>query len=302
MRLNAGKYAAAHAAFAPDALHDRAESVLRRMLDGDPHNAKALMSLGDVHRAKGDLTAAAAAYRRANEQRPSWRKTIWMAAMLGGERLPQAPPRGVWPAPFARITNFLTPAEHDCVLRTALARGDSFTAGKVGLALERRVRTSRRMALVAGRRACEDLAVWFVPKVRAVLPSVLTRLRLDRADPSRIDLEMTLYPDGGYGKPHQDPSPAAYRVQTPIAIYYFHRQPRMFSGGDLLLYDTDVETRSFCRASFSRIEPAANTIVFYPRSYFHEIAPVQCPTGEFADGRFSLNCLWPRWSGEGHID
>ena len=46
-------------------------------------------------------------------------------------------------------------------------------------------------------------------------------------------------------------------------VYYFHRQPRPFRGGDLLLYDTDRQAGNFEMGVFTRIEPLHNSIVFF---------------------------------------
>ena len=73
-------------------------------------------------------------------------------------------------------------------------------------------------------------------------------------------------------------------------IYYVHRQPRGFAGGELRLYDcleSDGERRAAAtpsRAS-SRI---SNRMVAFRSDEFHEAMPVRCPSGEFADSRFAV--------------
>ncbi len=58
----------------------------------------------------------------------------------------------------------------------------------------------------------------------------------------------------------------------------------------MLLYDTEVETGDFNACAFSRIEPAANSIVFHPGAYVHEITRVVCGTDRFTDARFAMTC------------
>ena len=40
---------------------------------------------------------------------------------------------------------------------------------------------------------------------------------------------------------------------------------------------------------FSRIEPAANSIVFYPGACAHEVIPVACEPDDFTAARLSVN-------------
>jgi Rps23 Pro-64 3,4-dihydroxylase Tpa1-like proline 4-hydroxylase len=42
--------------------------------------------------------------------------------------------------------------------------------------------------------------------------------------------------------------------------------------------------------AFVDIEPANDTLVFFPSWYPHEVLPVSCPSGRFEDSRFAINC------------
>ena len=68
-----------------------------------------------------------------------------------------------------------------------------------------------------------------------------------------------------------------------------HRRPRRFSGGDLLLYDTDVDAKTGHTGAFSRITPLRNGIIFFPSNCYHQVTPVQCETDDFEDARWVLN-------------
>ena len=125
---------------------------------------------------------------------------------------------------------------------------------------------------------------WLVSKLREALPKVSMLLRIDSLDLCRMSLTMVAHPDGGFGVRHRDLTPLL------LAICYFHRDPRPFTGGDLLLYDTEVETGRCSAPGFSRVEPIAGSIVFYPGYYAHEVVPVSCGQGEgdFAAARLSV--------------
>ena len=269
-----------------DKLHGRAEAMLRRTLALDPDNARALLRMIDIHRRRGDLAAALQLCRRLVRLDPGDRMARWLSAVLGGGKvLEQRPPR-FCPAPFVRIPDFLTPAEGKRLLTSALAKRERFVAATTGIGEHYKVRPARRIGLTADDLACRDVEPWLIPKVREVLPEVMARLRTEWFDPEQapLQLEMAAYHGGGFALPHRDTDP-------PFGgVCYFHRLPKPFSGGDLLLYDTDTAKGDYSPQGFSRIEPTANSIVFFPsHNYFHEVATVATETGDFADGRFAVN-------------
>ena len=271
-------------------LHDRAESIVRPTTEADARDAGALMTLGGIHRAKGNFATARDAYRRASRlPGPDRGKAAWLSAMLRGDRLPHVPPPGLWPAPFVRIMDFLSPAEHRRVSTRVLAMRASFSPARTGVGADRKVRTDKRRGLMIENVADEELVSILVPKVRGMLPEVRKRLRLEAHNHPLSVLHVNAYLDGGFGQPHQDSRIfGGYEREGLFCICFFHRRPKVFSGGDLLLYDTDIEKGCSRRFSFSRIEPVANSMVIYPDGYMHGITPVQCGTDEFADGRFSV--------------
>ena len=271
-------------------LHDRAESIVRPTTEADARDAGALMTLGGIHRAKGNFAAARDAYRRASRlPGPDRRKAAWLSAMLRGDRLPHVPPSGLWPAPFVRIMDFLSPAEHRRVLTRVLAMRASFSPARTGVGADRKLRTEKRVGLMIENVADEELESILVPKVRGMLPEVRKRLRLEAHNHPLSVIHVNAYLDGGFGHPHRDsPIVGGYEREGLFCIYFVHRRPKVFSGGSLLLYDTDIEKGCSRRFSFSRIEPVANSMVIYPDRYMHGITPVQCGTDEFADGRFSV--------------
>ena len=265
-------------------LHGQAEAALRQRLAEDPRDAGALRRLGDLHRRMGNFPAATEAYGRLSALRPADRQASWLRTVAAGEQLPAAPPDGLRAAPFVRIRDFLSHAERERLLSTALAMQGQFAPSGVGRGSNRKVRPLERRALEARLPSRDGTCAWLVPKLREVLPKVSMLLRIDSPDPCRMGLTMVAHPDGGFGARHRD----FYSLL--VAICYFHRDPRPFSGGDLLLYDTEVETGRCNAIGFSRLAPIAGSIVFYPGKYVHEVVPVGSGPGEgaFAAARLSV--------------
>ncbi len=99
-----------------------------------------------------------------------------------------------------------------------------------------------------------------------------------------LELEAVHSGDGAFFAPHVDTmrgGRASFRVIS--AVYYYSRTPRAFSGGELRLWSLDG-------SSSKLIQPTDNSMVFFPSIFRHEVLPVSVPSGEFADGRFSINC------------
>ena len=265
-----------------DRLHEQAKAALRRRIDEDPQDAGALLRLGDLHRRMGNFPAASEAYGRLCALRPGERRASWLHAVTAGRQLPTAPPNGIRAAPFVRIRNFLSHAEREHLLSVALAMRGRFAPAGTGRGADWKVRLLERRALEARLHSRADENAWFVRKLREALPKVSTLLRIDGCEKWNMGLSMIVHPDGGFGARHSD-----FPVEL-VSVCYFHRDPRPFSGGDLLLYDTEVETSRHGASGFSRVEPAAGSIVFYPGSYVHEVVPVACEPNDLTAARLSV--------------
>ena len=264
----------------PGGLFDQAEAVLRRTCAAHPHDTNALRRLGDIQRGKGAFSAARDTYRRLHAADPDHPTAAWLVSILRGGRVPH-PAAGFRPVPFVRLTNFLTPTQQKR-LWTSIRAGP-IRPGKDNLNRE------TRAAWVADRRVVRDIHPWFGPKLRSVSSHVLARLRMEALHRFRIEMHVTVHLGGGFYKRHRDDLEEENYLRTLSYVYYFHRQPRPFAGGDLLLYDTDPETNRATAHAFTRIEPRHNSLVVFPSDAYHEITPVECETHDFLDGRFTVN-------------
>ena len=272
----------------PGGLLASAEAALRRTLAADPHDTDAQWKLAGVHRRQGDFAAARALYRRLGVHGPDRRKAAWLYTVLGGGGPPEAaPPRQLWPAPFVWMTNFLAPGQCDRLLTLALQGRERFTPATVGVVSER-LDPEVRIALEADRRTVRGFSPWFARKIRSLVPEALARLRMEGIDRYDIEVKMRGYLTGGFYRAHRDVT-ASWDARKLSFVYFFHREPSRFSGGDLLLYDTDTDTGNCSWRDFSRIVPLRNSIVFFPSACWHQVTPVQCETDDFGDGRWVVN-------------
>jgi Rps23 Pro-64 3,4-dihydroxylase Tpa1-like proline 4-hydroxylase len=105
-----------------------------------------------------------------------------------------------------------------------------------------------------------------------------------------IELQLTASNDGEWFKPHRDSGHGPVRSRELTFVYYCHREPRAFAGGELLMfgpYDDASDPRAQERCI--SLSPAQNSIVFFPSHYLHEVRPVSCPSRQFAASRLTYN-------------
>ncbi|MBV8675494.1 MAG: 2OG-Fe(II) oxygenase [Acidobacteriaceae bacterium] len=129
----------------------------------------------------------------------------------------------------------------------------------------------------------------FRARIAFYLNRILRSLQRPYFDMTRMESQITASNDGDYFRPHNDNTHANWPSREITFVYFFHREPRPFSGGELLLYDFNRDGATDLGPARKRITPRQNSIIFFQSSTLHEILPVHCPTGRFEDSRFTLN-------------
>ena len=183
---------------------------------------------------------------------------------------------------FVVVDDFLSAQEHDELLAYALISEAEFQKGTV-TTYQPDVRQNLVILnfgeSVHSRLLENRLLTWFPLLARTL------GMRLFPLAP--VESQLTAATDGYYFKMHSDEAPEIPRVLS--CIYYLHREPRGFAGGDLRLYDA-IDQGGSRRAAdtFTAVTPAANRLVVFPSEEFHEAMPVRCPSRKFADSRFAV--------------
>ena len=282
-------------ALTSDALAAQARTTLERRLAANPSDPTALLSMGRLLRREGEFPQAIAVYRTLHAIQPD-AALAWLIAAIGGARQPDDAPEGYRAAPFVCLENFLSAQEQER-LRIAWESDDddAYNPAKVTQKDGGVVATDVRTALESERPLVRKVRPWFMPKLRAVLADVATRLGVRCFDEHNVEVTITATPSGGFFAAHQDNArrrdDPSY-TRTISYVYYFHREPKAFAGGELLLYDTCFDAAHAARysgISFSRIEPMRNTLVLFPSDYYHEILPVRGDSSLLQDARFTVN-------------
>ncbi|MFQ3678941.1 MAG: 2OG-Fe(II) oxygenase [Pseudanabaenaceae cyanobacterium] len=196
---------------------------------------------------------------------------------------PTGPIAAVLPSRVLRIENFLSPVVNRALYAYALSQERSFvpTQNSAGDA------DYRRSYYLPSFPEYEER---MKKQVAAAVPTVLQRLEMPAWSMDYIEIQLTAHNDGNYYKIHNDNGSPDAASRELTYVYYFHREPKPFSGGELRVYDSRIENGFYVAAdSYQTIEPQNNLVVFFLSRYLHEVLPVHCPSQRFADSRFTLN-------------
>lgn len=142
-----------------------------------------------------------------------------------------------------------------------------------------------RQALEFPRRLNEFLP--FEMALYRVLPDVCRRLGHPGLTIQSVDIAGNAYPNGALFKKHYDNGALVNASRTISYVYYLHKRPQRFHGGDLVVYP--LQDGMLVEEPLVVVPPAHNSIVFFRSEYLHEVLPVVVPSGAFADSRFTIN-------------
>ena len=127
-------------------------------------------------------------------------------------------------------------------------------------------------------------------RIKPVLPAVFRKLEMEQHPIARSEFQVTASNDGDFFRMHADNAHAEIASRYLTFVYFFHREPKQFEGGELRIHDFRLQAGRYVSAgTYQTIVPRQNQIVFFPCELMHEITPVNCPSRAFADSRFTLN-------------
>lgn len=117
----------------------------------------------------------------------------------------------------------------------------------------------------------------------AHLAELCRALGIDTFTPRKREMQLTVHGDGDFYKVHTDDQGRDVAARALSYLYYFHREPKAYEGGALAIHAAETFT----------IEPHHDSVVVFPSYLPHEVLPVRVPSGDLADGRFTINgWLW----------
>jgi SM-20-related protein len=207
---------------------------------------------------------------------------------IAADKLEAAASKGPLP-PYRCIRDFLAADERNDLLEFAIANWARFKPTTYRQGGITAINPQQRVSV--GLRDFGPAKDMLCSRVMALVPQLIAELRVTSFVPSEIELELVAHNDGAFFKRHMDTFTGAEAkgksTRLISAVYYFHSEPKAFSGGALRLYRFGrVESAD----DFIDIQPEQNVLVAFPSWVAHEVLPITCPSGRFADSRFAVNC------------
>ena len=127
-------------------------------------------------------------------------------------------------------------------------------------------------------------------RIRTALPEVLGKLGMEEFTIAGVEAQVTASNEGDFFHFHSDNGSERVASRYLTFVYFFHREPRGFEGGELRIHDARLQNGEYVsEGTYQTIIPQQNQIVFFPCEVLHEITPVKCASRQFADSRFTLN-------------
>jgi Rps23 Pro-64 3,4-dihydroxylase Tpa1-like proline 4-hydroxylase len=181
-------------------------------------------------------------------------------------------------APFCRYFNIFGTETSQEIYRLALAKREAFSNSRTSPS--KNYRNWRKSKVIYDDQLTSVFELVQQEIIRR-LPEVLASLSVPRFEVDALELQLTSHNDGEYYHWHTDNGTPATAARTITFVYYFHAEPRVFQGGELVIYQGRGERHV--------ITPQHDSMVFFPSTRRHEVLRVDCPTRRFEDGRFTLN-------------
>jgi SM-20-related protein len=184
---------------------------------------------------------------------------------------------------YLQIDNFFTPEEHQQLLQYVLQQEAYFVPTSTST---NEMNYRQSMVLYS----FPDFSQLILQRISAILLKVIANLGIPPFTLNYIESQLTAHNDGNYYKIHNDNGSPETSLREITYVYYFYQEPKHFSGGELLIYDSKISNSFYVSSdAFKTVQPRNNSIVFFLSRYMHEVLPVICPSKIFADSRFTIN-------------
>jgi hypothetical protein len=194
------------------------------------------------------------------------------------------------PAQCVLLDEFLAPEELHDLMQDTLTREMEFQISEViapgapGGVTDFEHRRSHVLTELGKRREI------ILAQLQGCWPRVLRKLDQEPFRPSRVEMQITASNDGDFFHWHSDNAGETIASREITFVYFFHREPKTFRGGELRIYDSRWENGMYRPTqNYRTIMPQQNQVVLFASALAHEITPVECPSKAFADSRFTVN-------------
>jgi SM-20-related protein len=194
---------------------------------------------------------------------------------------------------FHQYYGFLEPADHAGLLEWVFQQRSHFLPSPViGGIIDPTRRVSERLLDLG------PMSDVFRDKIRELGTDVFEQTGTPAFEVEYIELEIAAHGDGAHFAVHCDipigegrkplGGDHTHRQDRFLSgVYYFHREPKSFSGGQLRLHRFGSDN---IPGDYMDIEPVQNSLLIFPSWTSHEVLRIDCPSQAFENYRFAINC------------
>lgn len=191
--------------------------------------------------------------------------------------------------PHILLDEFLVAEEWQNLLSFTWERRSDFRATRVvGAAGTDQVDPSYRRSRVLFE--LDHFREIFARRIFTYLPHVLASLDYPAFPVSDFEIQLTATNNGEFFRRHNDNGVHSLSTRLITFVYFFYIEPRPFTGGELCIFDTDLEDGQYrAPGPYTVVTPQQNQVCFFVSEYLHEVLPVQCVSNGFMNSRFTVN-------------
>jgi len=194
--------------------------------------------------------------------------------------------------PYCLIPGFLTDAEMSLALDHALAHESEFVDATVSVKEDEKNRGGSdyrfRRSRILGNIG--SIMPMVAEKLDRLLPTLWPQLGLPPVPMRRLEYQMTAHGDGDFFDMHTDNGLPDIAHRLISYVYYFHREPKQFTGGHLRLYKTVFANGANTAGALAAdIDPPRNGLMVFPCYVHHEVTPTTCASSALGDQRLTIN-------------
>jgi SM-20-related protein len=190
--------------------------------------------------------------------------------------------------PHRILASWLGGDEADRLLSYAVAEEARFVETKVLLANEITSNVDRSLRRSRVLRDLGPFEQLLSARARDLYLTLETAFGMSHKPPGEVEIELVAHGDGGFYRPHIDTftgdSAASGANRRLSLVYYVHRRPRPFAGGQLRLLGLGG-------GQPLALEPVHDTLLAFPSFVPHEVEEVSIPREGFENSRFAVN-IW----------
>ncbi|MFS8880397.1 2OG-Fe(II) oxygenase, partial [Synechococcus sp. H55.11] len=201
-------------------------------------------------------------------------------------------PARFYPCKYVKLDNFLPAEVNQAILQHAIAHQDKFIPARSYSQSNTEAESLKfRRSLRLDYAYFQEYGSLLREKIAGVAPQIFVELGIENFDIQIFEMEMIASYDSCYFAPHIDNFYSQTAFRQVSCVYYFHKEPKPYRGGELRIYDTQRQKPHppILHGAYDEVIPTNNSIVFFPSSCIHEILPVFSPSQAFADSRFTIN-------------